>query len=366
MPIIDKFGVALRDMHESLGDKGTEETIKEMLKDGTLKPSDWNVVECWNAFERDPKTGIVKSYHEAVSSDMFPTINGEIINAAIIGAYNIPGLIGDQLCTTVPGKHEIERFVGFDAVEMPEEVQQGRDYNDSDMGEKYATIQPVKVGRLLKITEEALFYDQSGILLQRAAGIGRKLGLEREQRIVQNIQDINSNVYRPSGIAEAIYSSSRTESGVACYNLVTSNPFGESGLDAVTALVHDMVDENGDPIFIDEMNVKLLYPNDIKTQVLQMAGTLKVPEGMDNAINIYQGKFTPLSSPYISQQSTSTWFYGTFVEDFVWLEHWPLQTFTARPGNMKEFTADIKSQHKVRYLGNIGARDFRHSYKCTA
>ena len=40
MAIIDKFGVALKEMNRSLGDKGTVVAIKEMLNDGKLKPED--------------------------------------------------------------------------------------------------------------------------------------------------------------------------------------------------------------------------------------------------------------------------------------------------------------------------------------
>ena len=161
MPIRNKLGVALRDMHEQLGDVGTVETIKEMITNKEISVHDWSIQEAWHAFERDPKTGIVRDYSEAVSSDMFPTINGEVINAAVIQAYEIPGLIGDELCTTVPGNRELDRIVGFDSVEMPEEVQQGRDYNDSDMGEKWSTVEPRKFGRLLTITEEAVKFDKT-------------------------------------------------------------------------------------------------------------------------------------------------------------------------------------------------------------
>lgn len=360
-----KLGIALRDMHEQLGDKGTVETVKSLIKEGTITPYDWSFQEAWHALERD-KNGNIRPYQEAVSSDMFPTLNGEIINAVLIAAYDIPGLIGDELTTTIPSKHEIERIGGFDAVEMPEEVQEGRDYNDSDMGEKYATGSTVKKGRLLTVTEEAIYFDQTGQLLDRAAGIGRKARLEREQVIVQGVQDVNSNVYKPSGTAEAFYSSSRTRAGANAYNLSASSPFGESGLDNVKLLVKKMVDENGDFVFINPLGVKVLYPGDLETQVLQMARTIKVPEGDENADNIHRGTFTPMTSPYITEQSSTDWYYGTFKEDFVWLEVWPLQTFTAKPGNMREFTADIKSQHKVRYRGGIMARDCTHSYKCQA
>ena len=77
--IRNKLGTAIRDMRESLGDKGTKETIKEMLKKKQLAPEDFSIQELWYAFERN-EDGTVRDYTEAVSSDMFPQITGEIIN----------------------------------------------------------------------------------------------------------------------------------------------------------------------------------------------------------------------------------------------------------------------------------------------
>ena len=363
--IRNRLGVALRDMRESLGDKGLLETIKEMLKDGELSPLDWSIQEAWHAFERDAN-GNVRDYYETVSSDLFPQITGELINTAVRQAYDMPGLIGDQLCRTLPGRLKTDTYVSIDALDGPDEVLEGQPYNDRSMGEGYTTVTHIKKGNIISVTEETVLFDQTGQILDRARRIGEKAALDREKRIVQGVQDVNSNVYKPSGVAEALYSSSRTRNGIACYNLKATNAFGEAGLKEIRKLMHNMVDENGDPVMINPNGAILLYPNDLEVQVLQMLRSAKVPEGSENAENIYAGTFKPLSSFYVTDQSSTTWYIGNFAQDFVWSEIWPLQTFSARPGNLDEFRKDIKSQHKVRYFGEIMAQDFAHSFKCTA
>lgn len=355
-------GVALRDLVESQG-IGAATVIREALSGGKLKPEQFSLREIWEATERNPD-GSVRNIHEAVSSDMFPIITGEIISSKIIGAYQIAAVVGDKLCTTVPSSMEIETFGGFDEVEMPEEVQQGRDYNESDMGEKYAQIPHTKYGRILSVTEEMIYFDKTGQILMRASRLGQKAALYREKLIIEGVQDVNSNVFRPSGIATAMYRS--TASGDRKINLKATNPFGEAGLKAVFKLMHNMVDEQGDYVMINTANLMLLVPFDLNMEALQMQNSTYVPEGNENAVNTWKGAFTPLTSPYVTAQSTTTWYIGDFKEDFIWSEVWPLQTFSAKPGNDREFRADIKSQHKVRFFGQIGSVDDKHSYKCTA
>lgn len=357
-----KTGVALRDMVESCG-VGAADVIRDLLESGKMKPEQFSLREIWEACERDVD-GYPKSAQEAVSSDMFPIITGEIISSKIIEAYNRAAAIGDRLCTTIPTNMEITTFGGFDEVEMPEAVQQGRDYNESDMGEKYAQIGATKYGRILSVTEEMIHFDKTGQILTRASRLGTKAAQYREKLIVEGIQDINSTVFKPSGIATALYRS--TASGDRKINLATSNPFGEAGLKAVHKLMHAMTDEQGDYVMIDTNNLILLVPFDLHMEALQMQNSTLVPEGVENAVNMWKNSFTPLTSPYVTAQSTTTWYLGDFAQDFVWNEVWPLTTASAKPGNDREFRADIKSQHKVRFFGEIGAISDKCSYKSTA
>jgi len=358
--IRDKLKMALRDMHESLGDTGTVVAIKEMLESGDLMPEHFSLREIWEAFERD-SNGMVRSLSEAVSSDMFPKITGEMINSALIKAYATVNTIGEKLTTTTPSKMEVETYGGFDAAEGPEFVAQGAPYNDSNMGEKYVTIPHRKYGRIISVTEEMIYFDKTGQVVARAKKIGQKAAQYKEKLIVEGVQDVNTNVFRPSGAAAAFYRTAA--SGDRKINSLIANPFGEVGLREMNKLFHNMTDENDDYILVDPANVYGLFPYELWVEAVQMQKSSLVPEGTENAVNIWKGVFTPLTSPYITAQSTSTWYYGDFASDFVWSEIWPLQTFTAKPGHEDEFNKDIKMKAKVRLYGQIGAIDDKHCLK---
>ena len=353
----DKTKVALRDLLEQAGNDGALRIIRESLSEKKIRPEDFSLREIWEACEQG------RSVMEAVSSDMFPKITGELINSKIIDAYNITATIGDMLVTTVPSKMEVETVAGFDAVESPEEVQQGREYEDSTVGEKYVTIRNQKFGRLLSVTEEMIYFDKTGQILARGARIGEKAALYKEKLIVEGVQDVNSNVFNPSGVAAAFYRTAA--SGTLRINSVAATPFGESGMKAFEKVQQNMTDENGDPVLLNPANTYVLVPVDLWVEARQLARTVKVPEGNENADNVFKGTFTPLTSYYISAQSTTVWYAGDFRQDFWWSEVWPLQVMTAKPGHEAEFRRDVKSIHKVRFYGAIGAVSSSHAFKFT-
>ena len=124
---------------------------------------------------------------------------------------------------------------------------------------------------------------------------------------------------------------------------------------------------NDDFIYINDDDMIVLLPKSLEVEGLQLANSTLVPESAENAVNIFKGMFKVLTSPYLGVATTSsTWYAGDFKQDFVWSEVWPLQTITAKPGNSREFSADIKAQMKVRFYGACGAIDFKHVYSCTA
>ena len=166
-----------------------------------------------------------------------------------------------------------------------------------------------------------------------------------------------------SGVAEAFYRTS--DSGVYRTNSKSGSAFGESSLNEAMKLIHNQKDENGNYVSLSLSQLIGLFPFDLWTQAEQMVNSTLVPEGNENAVNTYKKKFLPLTSPYVTAQSSSTWYIGDFKEDFVWSEVWPLQTFTDTTGVMN-FTNDIKARYKVRLYGQAGALSSNHSYKLTS
>lgn len=339
-----KFGTALRDMHESLGDKGTVTTFREMLEEKKLRPEDCSIQEIF----------------ESVSSDLAPVITGEVINAKIIQAFNEQDLIGDKLCTTIPSKYKTDKITGWEAVPMPDAVPEGAEYNESDFAEKYVESTNAKFGRLISVTEEMVKFDQTRSVLEHARKIGQKAALHRERKIIYGIQDlVDYKSYYPSGVQTDLYS---TTNG----NLVTSAPYGESGLLKILEAIHEQSDEENDPIFIPNSQAICLVPINLWIQAVQMSESAEVPEGSENAKNVFRGTFIPLTSPYVSNQSETTWYYGNGKEAFVWTEVWPLEVLTQVKDTGDLFTRDIAARYKVRYFGNLACVNPKYFYKATA
>jgi len=358
----DKVGTALKDLIEQAGNAGAVQVIREAFAEGKLKPEDFSLREIWEACEGG------RSVQEAVTSDLFPKITGELINAKVVAAYEAAPIIGNKLVTEVPSKLKTETVTGFESIDTPDEVPEGAPYAEAEFGEKYVTIDNKKYGRIVSITEEMIHFDQTGQVLARAQRIGEKAALYKEKLILEKVQDVNSDAFKPNGVATALYrtSESSLDDGTTLrINSKSSTPFGESGMEDAWKLMQKMEDENGDPIFINPMNLTVLVPADLWVPAQQLAKSTQTPESAENAINVFAGTFTPLTSYYITKQSATTWYVGDFKQDFWWLTVWPLQTLAAKPGSTAEFEKDIKARFKVRFFGGCGAIDYRHSFKFT-
>jgi len=357
-----KTRTALKDLLEQQGE-GAVRVIRETLSEGELAPEDFSLKETWLActeYESRKRRGtFLRDVTEAVTSDMFPKITGELINAKVIEGYNVEGLVGDQLATTLPSNAKKETIAGVDAVESPEEIAEGGEYNESDMGEIYVTSENKKYGRILSITEEMIYFDKTGEVLRRAQKIGQKARLYREKLILRAVQDLDGTAYRPSDVATAVYSS---DNG----NLATSNLLGDTGLQTVNKLLHEQTDSEGDPIVLSPNNAICLVPVDLAVTATELARSSRVPEGTENAINYWRGKFEVLTSPYVTAESDTTWYYGSFKDAFAWLEVWPLQTFGQKPNSDNMFRRDLKAVLKVRFYGSCACLDPKYVVKSTA
>lgn len=356
----NRTGTALKEVLESHGEDGAVRIVRETLESGQMQPEDYSIKEIWDACTKGA------SVTEAVASTSFPKLTGELINSTLISAYDGAATIGDDLITTVSSNVEIETFAGITAAETPIEVGEGQEYSDSSITEKYVTARSRKFGRLLSLTEETLYFDKTGQIIDRAREIGTQAAQYKEMQIVQGAIDqlSGASVYNPSSVGTAVYS---TTNG----NLKSSNAFSEGGLEAVQRLAHIMKNDSlGDDedsyILINLENTVLLVPQELELEAWQMANSILIPEGSENAMNFYKGKFKVRSSPYLTADSATTWYWGDFKKNYRWVEVWPLQTFTQPPTHEDAFKSDIKTRFKVRYFGTPTFLDVKYVFKSTA
>lgn len=331
---------------------------------------------------------------EAVESTAFPSATGVLVAAKVIEGYEAPGMIGDQLVTSMPSKLKSERIVGFTSLEGPKEVPEGMPYDESSFAEKYVTTETAKKGRILEITEEAIYFDQTGQILLRAGRLGELTREERELIILGGVVDVAGAsdlvasgikyrpVYRPSGTAEALYAAANNN------YLSTATPLVD-WTDIDEAMRYHAENVRDDRAVVGERLPIVWVPKILLTSRKKSAAAARiitaaeVRYGDTTAATATQAiganplvTLTPglkaLSSPLLdylagltgaAYDDSDDWFLGDFQKQFVWQEIWPLQTFRAPADDEARFRRDVVARFKVRYYGGINAIDEKYVIK---
>ena len=242
----DKTNTSIRDLVESKGAHGAVEVIEAAIKAKKLKVSDFSIAEMWNQCQLADGEGTDIS--ESLTGNSFPILTGTLINSTIIQGYELAPTIGDQLVNTVSSTQQRDTYAGLTGAENPMEVGEGMEYSDSSFTEKYVTVDHIKYGRMLSLTEEMIYFDRTGQVMDKAQGIGKVAALYKEKKIVQGVQDAGHDstggtayVYNPTGVPTTLYST-------ANQNLVSSCAFNEAGLtkmrNAAQVITGDGIDEN--------------------------------------------------------------------------------------------------------------------------
>lgn len=325
---------------------------------------------------------------EAVESTAFPSATGVLIAQKVIEAYENVPKIGDALTTVMQSKLKSERIVGFTSLEGPTEVPEGMPYQESGFAEKYVTTETAKKGRILEVTEEAIFFDQTGQILMRAGRLGEMTAEERELTILAGVVDVGSgaagykDVYRPSGTAAALYTA-----GLNYYNTTALAATDWQDIDTILqfvatnivddrAVVADRLPITFNPRVLLTSRQRMASFARILSATTQRAGDITTGAGIQEVgpsiINQIAPGLRLLSSPLLDYLSNVTgsrysqsedWFIGDPQKQFIWQEIWPLQTLRARQDDEAAFRRDVVARFKVRYYGGINAIDNKYFIK---
>lgn len=321
---------------------------------------------------------------EAMTASAFPSATGQLINAKVIEGYQMTdGFIGDQLVETVPSKLRGERFVGFTALQAPKVVGEDEPYDDSSMADKFVGSRETKRGRILRISEEAVFLDQTGQILSKARGLGEAARQERERRIVRAVIDADSGeaVYAPGGTAEQLYSAGNSNLDAGARPLVDWTDVQEVLSFHATNITDDRAADEalaGQPIVW--MPKVLLTATELAGVAARLISATMVTEGATgprmetgNPLTSLTPGLRPLSSPFIDNATdgdqwddASDWLLGDFQRQFKYKELWPLQTFRAPANDSDAFNRDTAAAFKVREYGDVISVDERWVIKVNA
>jgi len=346
-----------------------------LLKAKKLRPEQISIRAAYDAlwdstvtqYVEDPASGQLR----AVVTSAFPVLTGNTVINRITEAFEGVPVIGDQLVREYRADEAVTRIARLETSDaaMPE-VKEGADYTEMSAGEGYFTIGDKKYGRVIRITDEMVRRDQTGLVLSWAGTLGEMMAKWREKLTLNRVCDTLLNgvyVYQPSGTNTALYSTVARAHGT---NKKAANPLADNtDLDFARALLAAMTDDAGEPI-LATADV-LLIPDALLTVAQKILNSELVP-GIANEVSAWgpRGAFRPrlLSSPYLDTftNGTTSWYLGNPARQFIRKTSVEMETTQMGQTSEDMFKADIKAQFKVRWAGEVGADGYEYFIQSTA
>lgn len=321
--------------------------VKKLVEEKKLDPMRVSFKALWEQLVTE------RGLEENIVSSAFPTIAGEIISTVMIQAFQAFPRSGDRLVRTVPSKLKTSMIVGWKAIGRISQVNEREPYGQTvPPDEKTVTIENKKYGGLMDLTKEAIFFDQTGELIDRARGLGEEGARYRDEIIMNKVCDVNDDAL--SGTV--LYSGGNS-------NLLTTNPLGTTGWEnAHVELMSKKDDNTSKPIWVMGDRPIMVVPTGLYPLAWKLQQNEYGPQGTGNLDrNMAQNMYDIVTNPYLTKAST-TWWYGGFNRQFRWEEVWPLEVFTRVGQDTEEgFKQDVIQQFKVSFYGGCGAQDTRYA-----
>ncbi len=118
-----------------------------------------------------------------------------------------------SLVQTIPTQFNGEKIPGIGRLgDVAEPMSEGTAYPQVGLSEDWIeTPETTKRGFIVPVTKEAIFFDRTNLLLQRAAEVGEFLGLDKEKRVIDCVIDENvaDHRYNWKGTTYATYPAPR-------------------------------------------------------------------------------------------------------------------------------------------------------------
>lgn len=366
---------------------GAERTTRHFstaLQEKTLRPDDFSLRELAEALipdggawvrELDPRSRGAATLLESEGVDLtaFSNVTGQLVNTAILDAYEQEAFVASRLVSVISTRFDGERIPGATKVrESDLEVAPGMPYPSLGFGEDYIdTPRTQKRGLIVPVTREAVFFDRTHLVLARAAEVGETLGANKEKRILDVILGLANN-YRWNGAEYNTYLSSG-----AWVNEIAGNALDDwTNVDKAEQLLAEMSDPHtGDPI-VCKATTALVMP-------ARRHAAHRVFNGVDitysrgssattavNPLGGYQVHESRLAyrritaSGVASDAAKQWWFLGDFKKAFAYMENWPVTVTQNARHSEAEFENDIVLRFKASERGAAAVLNPRFVVKC--
>jgi hypothetical protein len=375
----------LKQMMRGLGARETCRRITESLQAtrngeiGHLKPNDFSIRQLAEGLvengrqwvqSMDPRQGggtAVMEATSAVDSTAFSNITGQLLINAVMDAYSSPAFSISQAFETMSTNLSGEKIPGIGKIsDETETVKESMPYPHVGFGEDYIeTPATDKRGLIVPITKEAVFFDRTGLILERAREVGEVLGINKEKRCVDVLIGAVNN-HKWKGTAYNTYQSSspwiNTLSG-STYDLLDWEQ-----VDAAEQLFAEITDPNtGEPIVINpntlvgcpaKMHTINRIINATEVRYTAAGGATQTLAANPLANASYRG----ITNRYVysrlqsevglsASDAQKTWFFGDLSKAFKYMQNWPITVTQAPQNSEAEFNQDIVARFKASERG---------------
>ena len=354
---------SIRDLFESFVEDGRE------------------IANSWSPRSGGTKSGI--NLQEAgVDTAAFSNVTGQIVYSEVLEAFNDPIFLASQLAKTVPTQFNGEKIAGIGRLgDEAEAIGEGEAYPMAGVSEEWTeTPETTKRGFIVPVTKEAVFFDRTGLVLNRASETATWLAINKEKRVLDVVLGVTSTYNRNGSASIATYGN---DSGTHNWdNLAASNALQDwTDVENALLLFDGITDPNtAEPVLINPNT--LIIPTALSFTAQRIVGATEIrevtnsnttslspnPLGGARPGGSQAAQFNVLSNQYVSsrQGDSTTWHIGDPMSAFYYMENSPIQTGEAPTNSEMEFSNDIIGRYKVSERGACHAFEPRKMVQCTA
>lgn len=347
--------------------------VQELIEDHDVDLGDIGLGDLFEVMvdqrvDRSSSVDIAEAMHAAG----MPILTGQLLHPVFIKAYeyNLGSVL--QLVQEVTSKRSTEKIPGITSHDNLELVPEGEPFEESGGLEKYADIKNNKYGKKISLTKEAVLFDQTGLILDRARKIGVKTGIHLQQFVIQKVCDYatvatgegaNKSLVI-NGTARTMYADTHASWDTYANDNLGNAVLSHNSLVAALALFAGLKDDTGDLVMVNPRF--LIVPAALLVTAKELVGSDMQYDTANRAMNVFKNAFTIVSSPYIDLTSSTAWFVGdpTMQTRLQWV--WKPRTESLGATSQIAFDSDIVSQFKCSYFAGIGSTDYRYVVKGNA
>jgi len=401
MPVNHK---ALRRLHEAAVRDRTPgrffEDIQQSLDSGDLKPKDFSFRQLFEEFVPDGRE-LVDSWNPrhgggdgsvsfaqlqesgAVNTAAFANITGQIVYSEVMQSYAAEDFVFSKMIPTQPTQFNGEKIPGIGQIgDKSEIVDEMGAYPYAGVNEDWIeTPQTTKRGLIVPVTKEAVFFDRTGLILQRCGEVGEWLGVNKEKRGIDCFIDENTTKHRYNRKGRGLVATYGNNSGTHDWdNLEASNALTDwTDVDNIEQLLYSILDPNtGEPIVVGGSMPKLVCTRQLSQTAMRIKSATEVvhvtPGYATSGNPVETRSPNPVANTFdvvtsrllASRLATDTdWFYGHPERAMRYMENWALATVQAPTNSEMEFTQDVVFRWKASERGQFAVIDPRFVAKST-